>query len=194
MRRAAALMQAGNISDGAALCRQVLANVPGQPDALHLLAMAARENDPNVAEALFRDSLSRAPRQPSVLVNFGNFLRSRGRASEGEALLRRAIDFAPDFVPGWYNLGILLRGDNRLDEALRCANKVTTLAPRYAAGWELLAAVEQRRDNLATAIAACSEGLRHAPDAARLQYSLAQLLRQDCSFAEAATAYEQALS
>jgi predicted Zn-dependent protease len=193
VRHAAALMQAGNVEGGAALCRQVLAAMPGQPDALHLLAMAARDSDPRAAEALFGDSLARAPRQPSVLVNFGNFLRAQGRVAEGEALLRRAIDLAPDFVPGWYNLGILLRESNRLDDALRCANKVTALAPRYAAGWELLAAIQQRWGNIAAAVVACHEGLRHSTDAARLHYSLAQLLRQDCSFAEAANAYERAL-
>jgi hypothetical protein len=43
LQQAAALLQAGRIDDSARLCRQVLAAVPGQPDALHLLALAARK-------------------------------------------------------------------------------------------------------------------------------------------------------
>lgn len=195
VQRAAALMQAGNIAEGAALCRQVLQAAPGQPDALHLLAMAARSSSDSVAaESLFRESLSRAPGQPAVLVNFGNFLRTQGRASEAESLLRSAIKLAPEFVPAWHNLGVLLHAMGKLDDARRCASRVTALAPRDSAGWELLAAIEQQRADLVAAIAACRAGLRHTPEAARLHYSLAQLLREDCSFAEAALAYEAALS
>jgi len=195
MQRAAALIQAGNIAQGATLCRQLLAAEPGQPEALHLLAMAARKSgDAAAAEALFRESLSRAPRQPAVLVNFGNFLRAQGRAAEGETLLRNAIDLAPGFAPAWYNLGILLRAAGKPDEAFDCATHVNELAPRDPAGWELLAAAEQQRGNVDAAIAACRAGLRHVPDAGRLHYSLGQLLRQDCLFADAALAYEDALA
>jgi Tfp pilus assembly protein PilF len=194
MQRAAALIQAGNIAEGATLCRQLLAAEPGQPEALHLLAMAARKSgDAAAAEALFRESLSRAPRQPAVLVNFGNFLRSQGRIAEAETLLRSAIELTPGFVPAWYNLGILLRAAGKPDDAWSCAVRVTELAPRDPTGWELLAATEQQRGNVEAAIAACRAGLRHTPDAGRLHYSLGQLLRQDCSFAEAALAYESAL-
>jgi len=194
VRRAAALIHAGNLAEGAALCRRLLEAAPGQPDALHLLAMAARKSgDPAAAEALFRESLAREPRQPGALVNFGNFLRAHGRVSEAESLLRRAIELSPNFVPAWHNLGVLLHAVDQLDEALRCASNVTTLAPRDPSGWELLAAIEQRRSNPAAAIAACRAGLGHTPEAARLHYSLAQLLREDCSFADAALAYETAL-
>jgi Tfp pilus assembly protein PilF len=194
LQRAADLIQTGNVVDGAAVCRQLLASQPGHPDALHLLAMATRSSDPQGAELLFRDSLARAPRQPSVLVNFANFLRTSGRAAEAEPLLRAATQMAPDFVPGWYNLGILLRLAGRLDEAEHCAGRTNALSPAYAAGWELRAAIAQQRGDLAAAIAACRTGLRHAPAAARLHYSLGQLLREDCRFAEAAQAYETALS
>jgi Tfp pilus assembly protein PilF len=194
LQRAAELIQAGNVVDGAAVCRQLLASQPGHPDALHLLAMATRSSDPQGAELLFRESLARAPAQPSVLVNFANFLRTSGRPAEAEPLLRVATEMAPDFVPGWYNLGILLRLAGRLEEAEHCASRTNALSPAYAAGWELRAAIEQQRGDLAAAIAACRTGLRHAPAAARLHYSLGQLLREDCRFADAARAYEAALA
>ena len=194
LQRAADLIQAGNVSDGAEVCRQLLASQPGHPDALHLLAMATRSTDPHGAERLFRESLARAPQQPSVRVNFANFLRASNRMAEAESLLRATTEMAPEFVPGWYNLGILLRLAGRLEEAERCASRTNALSPAYAAGWELRAAIEQQRGDLAAAIAACRTGLRHAPAAARLHYSLGQLLREDCRFAEAAQAYEAALA
>jgi predicted Zn-dependent protease len=159
LQRAATLMQDGRIAEGEALCRQVLQSAPVQPEALHLLAMAAR---------------------------------NRGNVAEAESLLRQTIQSAPDRVPGWYSLGILLLGAGKLEEAKRCAARVTLLAPRHAPGWELLAAIEQRQGRLAAAIAACRQGVLHTPTASRLHYSLGQLLREDCSFAEAAGAYDDA--
>ena len=186
LQRAADLIQAGNVSDGAALCRQLLAAQPGHPDALHLLAMATRASDPQAAEQLFRESLARAPQQPSVRVNFANFLRSSNRTAEAETLLRERRAMAPDFVPGWYNLGILLRLSRTVGGSGTLREQTNALSPRYAAGWELRAAIEQQRGDIAAAIAACRTGLRHAPAAARLHYSLGQVLREDCRFAEAA--------
>ena len=193
LQRAATLMQGGRLAEGEALCRQVLKLAPAQPEALHLLALAARDRGAAAeAESLFRNSLAQAPRQPGVLVNFGNFLRAQGHVAEARELLRRAIEWAPDFVPAWQSLGNLLLGIEKFSDARGCATRVTALAPRHAAGWELLAAIEQRQGHLDTAIAACRDGLRHSPAAKRLQYSLGQLLRQDCSFAEAAHAYDDA--
>ena len=192
LQQAGDLIQAGDVDRGAEVCRRVLESQPGNPDALHLLAMAMRSSHPQEAERLFRESLSRAPGQPGVRVNFANFLRASNRTSEAESHLRAATEMAPDFVPGWYNLGILLRLLGRLDEADQCAAKTNALSPAYAAGWELLAAIAQQRGDIAAAISACRAGVRHAPAAARLHYSLGQLLREDCRFAEAARAYEAA--
>ena len=81
LQQAAALLQAGRISDSADLCRQVLAAVPGQPDALHLLALVARNRgEAAEAERLFRASIVAAP-TADVLVNYGVFLRGIGPVS-----------------------------------------------------------------------------------------------------------------
>jgi tetratricopeptide (TPR) repeat protein len=55
-----------------------------------------------------------------------------------------------------------------------------------------MAAVEQKRGDAKAAIAACRTGLEHTPTAARLHYSLGQLLRQECEFSQAADAYARA--
>jgi tetratricopeptide (TPR) repeat protein len=193
LQQAAAQLQAGRLTEGAALCRQVLQLLPNQPDALHLLAKAALDSgQPDEAEKLFLASLAQAPRRPDILVNYGVFLRAQGRAGESQGRLRKAIKLEPKFVPGWYNLGLLLHASGELKEAARCASRVTELAPGYPPGWELLATIRQKRKDAAAAIAACREGLRHEPKAPRLHYSLAQLLRQEGDFAEAARAYEAA--
>ena len=193
LQQAAALLQAGRIDDSAHLCRQVLVAVPGQPDALHLLALAARNRgDPAEADRLFRESIA-AAQKPDVLVNHGIFLRSLGRLAEAEAQLRAAVQLAPKLAAGWHNLGLLLHAAGELQEAGRCAQALTALEPATSSGWELLAAIQQKQGDTAAAIAACEQGLVHAPAASRLHYSRAQLLRQESRFGEAAAAYEAAL-
>ncbi|HEY5646190.1 MAG TPA: tetratricopeptide repeat protein [Pseudomonadales bacterium] len=195
VRQAVALMQAGRRTESVALCRKVLEVAPEQPDALHLLAVAARDAaDPAAAEGLFRRALSAAPRQTDILVNFGNFLASEGRLSEARSRLAKAVKSDPQAVAAWYHLGLLSLQTGDLREARRCAIRTTTLAPRHPPGWELLAAVQQKAGEADAAIGSCRAGIRQQGDAPRLHYSLGQLLRQECEFEEAATAYETALS
>ena len=106
LQRAADLIQAGNVGDGAAACRQLLASQPGHPDALHLLAMATRSSDPQDAERLFRESLARAPRAAERAASISPISCARRVGwPRQKPLLRAATEMAPDFVPGWYNLG-----------------------------------------------------------------------------------------
>ena len=193
LQQAATRLQAGQHDQAGGLCRKVLAQMPGQPDALHLLSKVMLDSGrPAEAEKLFLESLASAPRRPDILVNYGNFLRKQGRPKEARQRLRKAVKLAPDFVPAWHGLGLTLNTIGELQEAARCAQKLTRLVPDFPAGWELLATIEQKRGDPAAAISACQDGLRHSPEAPRLIYSLAQLLRQECEFEEASTLYEAA--
>ena len=194
IQQSVALMRAGRQAEGAALCRKVLEVAPGQPDALHLLAVAARDRgDAATAERLFREALSGATRRADILVNFGNFLLAQGREREARSRLSKAVKSDPNLVSAWYHLGLLSLKTGDLREARRCATRATRLAPRHTPAWELLAAVQQKGGETDVAISTCRQGIRHQAGAPRLHYSLGQLLRQECEFEEAATAYETAL-
>jgi Tfp pilus assembly protein PilF len=194
LHQAVAFMQAGRRAESITLCRKVLEAAPGQPDALHLLAMAARDQgDAGTAEQLFREALTGAPRRADILVNFGNFLLAQGREREARSRLSKAVKANPKLVSAWYHLGLLSLKTGDLSEARRCATHATRLAPAHTPAWELLAAVQQKTGETAAAISTCRQGIRQQASAPRLQYSLGQLLRQECDFEEAAAAYEAAL-
>ena len=80
IQKAVGLMQAGRQAECVALCHKLLERVPGQPDALHLLAMAARnQGDAVAAERLFKQAIAAAPKRADILVNFANFLANQER-------------------------------------------------------------------------------------------------------------------
>lgn len=194
IQRSVRLMKAGQQAESTALCWKVLEVVPGQPDALHLLAMAARDRkDTVIAERLFLQALSGAPRQTDILVNFGNFLLAQGREGEARSRLLDATESDPTLMSAWYHLGLLSLKTGDLREARRCANQATRLAPQHTPAWELLAAVQQKNGETAAAISTCRQVIRHQASVPRLHYALGQLLRQECEFEEAASAYEAAL-
>ena len=194
IQQAVALMKAGRQAESMALCHKVLEVAPGQPDALHLLAMAARDRgEPAAAEQLFKKALAGAPKRADILVNFGNFLSSQGREQEARSRLSKAIKRDPKLVSAWYHKGLLSLKTGDLNDARRCATRATLLAPRHTAAWELLAAVQQACGETDDAIDTCRKLIRQQPDAPRMHYSLGQLLRQECEFEEAAAAYETAV-
>lgn len=195
LQQAASQLHAGNPAAAAATCQQVLHNNPASADALQLLAMAARDGgNAGQAEALFQKSLALAPRRPDFLANYGAFLRSQQRLAEARKYLRRATRSDPKFMPAWHQLGLLLHAEGEFNEALKCARKVTQLAPDHAPGWELLASAQQKLGDVRGAIDTGRKGLKRCPGAPRLLYSLAQLLRQETRFGEAAQAYREALA
>lgn len=154
IQQAIALMQAGRPAESVALCRTLLELVPGQPDALHLLTMAARDQeDATESERLFQQALSGALRRADILVNFGNFLAAQGRQREARSRLSKAVKLDPNLVSAWYHLGLLSAKTGDLREARRCASKATSLSPQHAPSWELLAAVQQKGGEIAAAIA-----------------------------------------
>lgn len=194
IQQSVALMQAGRQAESVALCHKVLEAAPGQPDALQLLAMAARDRgEPTAAEELFQKALAAAPGRADILVNFGNFLSSQGREREAKSRLSKAIKRDPKLVAAWYHKGLLSLKTGDVNDAKRCATRATLLAPEHAPAWELLAAVQQKAGEIDAAIATCRKLIRQQPEAPRMHYSLGQLLRQDCEFEEAAAAYELAL-
>jgi uncharacterized protein (TIGR02466 family) len=167
---------------------------PSAPaECLHLLALAQqRSGQSGAAEKSFTQLLARESRNPEYLLSYGRFLREQGRFGQAERRLRKACKLAPGEPRMLHALGLLLFHTERPQEAARWAQRISEIAPDFAPGWELLAAAAQKSGDLESAVLACRQGLARSPNAARLHYSLAQLLRQRCDFEAAAEAYARA--
>lgn len=193
LQRAMALIRGGQFAAGEQLCQQVLRGMPNQPDALHLLAMSAKQQGrTEIAERYFRDSIRANPRQPAVLANLGNLLDNLGRQAEAIDAYKRAVQLEPGFLNCWINLGHSLLVAGRPEEAVEAAETATRLAPQAAATWELLGLARQKALNETEAEEAFRRGLEIEPGRARIWYSLGVMLQEIGRFDEAIAAFRKA--
>ncbi|MBN8929399.1 MAG: tetratricopeptide repeat protein [Rhodospirillales bacterium] len=169
---------------------RMLAADPGQPDALHMLAMQAlRRHEP--ARAI--DLLARARPTPDILTDRGVILRMTGRAAEAEKSYRAALALAPGHVHAQGNLGNLLLDQHRLAEAEAAFDTALTAGPDQP--WLLRgrALVALARAEPAAAEPLLRRGLRHVPDDPDLHETLAALLGQNGRTIEAEQHHRAAL-
>lgn len=144
---AAAHHRRGDPARAEALYREVLARAPGQPDALHLLAVllgsAGRSAE---AESLFREALRRRPASAVVLSNFGNFLRRLGRLEEAAEAYEKALALEPENVDALANYAGLRVQTGECAEAEELARRALALNPGHVvARANLAGSLAQRR-------------------------------------------------
>ncbi len=195
LQQAAALLQAGRISDSADACvNRYLPRCPVSPTRFTCwpLPQASGESRLKPTGCFAPASPPRQHRMCWSIMVFSCAVSGAWRRPRRSCAA--AVKLAPEFAAGWHNLGLLLHAAGKLQEASRCAQTLTSLEPARPAGWELLAAIQQKQGDNTAALAACEQGLVHAPAASRLHYSRAQLLREESRFGEAAAAYETALA
>lgn len=124
------LLAAGNSGRAERLCRKILAAVPAQPDALHMLALMAHgRGQLDLAISLLRSACNRDPASPGHLRDFAEMCRQRGRFQEGEAAARRAVAGDETMGGAWNNLGIILQEVGKLAESRTSLERALALQP-----------------------------------------------------------------
>jgi len=125
--------QAGRLREAEALYRQILAGVPGHPDALHMLGLMAHQTGHNDAAVdLISQALRVTPAHAPCHSNLGNALRAMGRCDEAIASFRRALELNPGLVEAHSNLGAALQAQGKLDEAIASFRRAIAINPDLA--------------------------------------------------------------
>lgn len=168
---------AGQADQAEVLCQHVLAQWPGQSDALHLLGLMAHAYG-NLDIAI--DHLRRACQAPRVqaiyLSNLGEMCRQRGLLAEAEEAARRAVTMDSALVAGWNNLGIILQEAGKLEDSLICLERVLALQPGYAEAHNNLGNTLKRLGRLDQARVQYEQALQLAPNYAEALSNQANLL------------------
>jgi uncharacterized protein (TIGR02466 family) len=101
------------------LCNQILALHPNQPDALHLMALSAKQQgNPTRARQLFEKSIKANNSQPAVYFNFANLLVSQEEFTLAEENYRQSLALQPDNGETLYSLASVLEQQQKYTQSL----------------------------------------------------------------------------
>lgn len=123
--------QAGRLAQAEPLYRQVLAQRPNHPTALHLLGVIAGQvGRLDVAESLIRQAIAIHPNEPFYYLNLGKFLADAGQHDAAIAALREAVRLNPSFADAHSHLGAALRARGFFQEAVAAQREALRLQPQ----------------------------------------------------------------
>lgn len=133
LQEALAHHQAGRLDQAEGLYRRVLSLQPSQPDALHLLGMAAlAQGRLDEAYRLVSQAAQLKPNEAVFVSDLGVVYESLGRFRDAEAAYRRALALNPRHAESLNNLGNMHRAAWRITEAADCYRAALAQRPDFA--------------------------------------------------------------
>jgi tetratricopeptide (TPR) repeat protein len=134
--QASQAMQSGKWGEAEVICRQILAQAPGNFDAMHMLAViCAEKGEYDESERLFEKSISLDSNFPPCFYNYGRLLTKQKKYIAAITKFDKALSLFPNFVPAHCDRGSALTELGRFDEALASLNKAAGLAPNVPMVW-----------------------------------------------------------
>jgi tetratricopeptide (TPR) repeat protein len=194
LNRAHAHWNAGQPDQSEQLCQRVLANWPGQTDALHLLGlMAHAHGNLDVAIANLRQAC-KAPRAPATYYsNLAEMCRQKGLLGEGEEAGRRAVALDPHLATAWNNLGIVQQEAGKFEDSRVALERVVNLQSDSAEAHNNLGNTYKRLNDLKRARAHYEKAIALRPNYAEGYSNLASLLNDTGESDAAAVAARRAI-
>jgi predicted O-linked N-acetylglucosamine transferase (SPINDLY family) len=165
LRQAVGLHRQGHLGDAERLYRDVLAEVPNHPDALHFLGvLEAQRGRHETAVALMDRAIEVNPRHAGALYNRANTLRDMGRADDALAGYDATLALKPGNIAALNNRGALLHGLGRYAEAVASYDRALTIEPDYADAHANRSNALLALGRAEEALLACERALAAAPD------------------------------
>ena len=169
--------QQGRIDDAERIYRNILAADPENPDALHLLGMAAQDRGQyEDAVALMGRAISLNPWASFYHSNLGNTLQELRRFSDAVLCYEESLRLGPECPQAHNNLGNALRELGRLDEAILHFLEAVRRRPDYHQAYRNLGNTLTDKGLFAEAAACYREAVRLRPDWAEAHKSLGNAL------------------
>ena len=131
LNEAAGLHQAGDLTTAEKLYRQVLKQVPQQPDALHLLGVLHDQRGETAKGiSLVRQALDVQSAFPDAHVNLARMLAAAGDLDGAKRHYERALALKPGHARAHNGLGVLYRAQRDYAEAYAAFERAARFEPR----------------------------------------------------------------
>jgi tetratricopeptide (TPR) repeat protein len=186
---------AGDRARAEALYRQVLANWPNHPDALHLLGRLAIDGgNPQAAIALIGEAVRQRPRIAEYQAGLAEAQRALGQAAAAAETYRRAVRLKPQSPDLHMGHGLALAATGQDEQAMQALRRAMSRDPARAAPIAALGGLLLARGDNAGAAGLFRAALRLAPDDGMAHFNFGCALLAQRDFAAAETAFRAALA
>jgi predicted O-linked N-acetylglucosamine transferase (SPINDLY family) len=136
LEQSLALHRGGQIAEAQRLYREILATDPNNVDCLHLLGIAAAQQEQHAdAVQLFRRALALRPDSADALGNLSVSLMALDQLDEAVAACRRAIEINPNDFEAHQHLGHALNQLGSLDEGQAHLRRAFEIEPTFVEAW-----------------------------------------------------------
>lgn len=195
LSRAVDRHRAGDAAAAEAFYRQVLAEAPDQPDALHLLGLVllAKGNADEALE-LVRKAVALAPANADYHVTLGTAEQALGWLDEAAASYRRALAANPRVEGAHNNLGTVLRELSDNEAAVSAFRQACEITPQAPEVWTNYGMTLKESGRLEDAEAAIRRALAIDPHWADAHSELGSLRMKQNRTDEAIAAYRTAVA
>lgn len=188
------LHQAGRISEAEALYRKVLSLSPSDPDAQHMLGVAAiQRGDFERAIPFLHRARNSYPRMPELHNHLGMAQRGLGKLTEAQGSFRTALLINPRFVDAHVNLADVLTQQGLIGDALSQIQHALRIDSSHVESYNMQGNILHRQRRYAEAVASYQQGLARNPASGLIWQNMGNTLREMKDFAAAATAYQEAM-
>jgi tetratricopeptide (TPR) repeat protein len=127
--------KAGDLAMAEAAYKEVLRLIPTQPDALHLLGVAAFQQDRfEESERLLAMAVRRIPKPALAYYNYGNALRKLGRFEDALNAFTRSFELDPSNITCLEQLGNIHKELNQFAKAHEYYDQLLALDPANVMG------------------------------------------------------------
>ncbi|MBL8200613.1 MAG: tetratricopeptide repeat protein [Chromatiales bacterium] len=195
LRAAIGHHQAGRLAEAEALYRQILAQAPRHPDALHFLGLLAHQTgNPAAAVELIGQALEQVPAHAPCHLHLGLALQSLGRLDEAEASYGRAIALDPDLAEAHNNLGLIRLESGQADAALAHLERALALRPDFPEALNNRGMALEALGRPDEALASLDRALAVRPDYPEAHLNRGNALQALGRLDEAVASYDRALA
>ncbi len=184
---------AGRLMEAEALCREVLAAEPREPQATHILGLTAHQAG-RAGEAIehLRRAIALAPDEALYHANLGEMCRLAGRIDEAIVEGRRALKLKPDYPEALSNLGAAFYEKKDFEGAAASHRRATELNPGFALAHSNLGNALHALKRFEEAIAAYHRAIALQPNFADAWSNLGTTLHHAGVYEEAIAALRRA--
>lgn len=186
--------RAGRLEQAEVIYRQILAQEPCHPDALHLLGVVAHQGrQHDIAVELIRKAIDIDPSVSIYHNNLGEALRRLRRWDEAVTAYERALALNSDYADAYNNLGLARHAQGHVAEAITAYQKALALQPDFETHYHLGNAFKDQA-KLPEAIVEYRQALAFKPDFPDAYNELGAVLARQGQLTEAVAAYKQVLA